>query len=131
MQGDVDRPLTMLASGTKCSWFMPQNDPKTARKKWISAMKPIGSIKIDKGAVKALVEGKSLLPIGAVGTSGDFMRGDMVSIMGPDNVEYARGLAAYSVEDTNLIMGKHSVEIESILGYAGRSALVHRDDMVV
>lgn len=131
MQGDVDRPLKALASGTKCSWFLPNNDPKAARKKWIAAMKPNGTIEIDQGAAKALADGKSLLPVGVVAVKGAFLRGDMVSIIGPDGTECARGLSTYSVADTKLIQGKHSLEIETILGYAGRSALVHRDDMVV
>ena len=131
MQGDVVRPLKALAQGEKCTWFLPKSDPKTARKKWSAAMKPNGVIQIDQGAVAALVAGNSLLPVGVIRVVGKFQRGDMVSIEGPDGVEYARGLGAYSAQDTAKIKGKQTLEIEKILGYPGRSALVHRDDMVV
>ena len=84
---------------------------------------------IDAGAARALSRGNSLLPVGAVSISGDFQRGDPVRVLGPDGRELARGLIAYGAEDARRILGKQSQVIEAALGYRGRSALIHRDDL--
>ncbi len=131
MQGDIDRPLKALAAGVRCSWFLAQSDPRTARKKWISGMKPQGALTIDDGAARALRNGKSLLPAGVVSVSGDFQRGDAVTIEDRNGVELARGLVTYTAQDATAIAGCQSTEIKDILGYPGRAALVHRDDMAV
>ena len=94
-------------------------------------MKPAGSITIDKGALKALREGKSLLPAGVTGARGKFERGDTVSVLGADGAEVARGIIAYSDVDSARIMGRKSSEIESILGFRGRDEIIHRDDLVI
>src|SRR3546814_11196483 len=82
------------------------------------------------GALKALKEGKSLLPAGVTAVEGRFERGDAVVVCDPAGQEVARGLAAYSAADARLIMGHKSREIEAILGYRGREELIHRDDLV-
>ena len=91
-------------------------------------MKPKGEIIIDAGAVQALRTGKSLLPAGVTEVKGDFGRGDPVIIAGPEGV-IGRGLARYTSAEAILIKGRRSDEIEAVLGYPGRAALVHRDDM--
>ena len=80
-------------------------------------------------AARALTRGKSLLPAGVTGVSGKFGRGDPVMIVGPDGV-IGRGLARYTSVEAAAISGRQSGDIEAILGYPGRAALVHRDDMV-
>lgn len=86
---------------------------------------------MDTGAENALHSGKSLLPAGVRNISGQFHRGDTVAIVGADGREIARGLASYDADEARQIAGRKSSEIESILGYAGRAAMVHRDDLVV
>jgi glutamate 5-kinase len=81
--------------------------------------------------VAALHSGKSLLPAGVVRVDGIFARGDAVVIRGPDGTEIGRGLVAYDAEDAAKIKGRSSADISSILGFAGRSEMVHRDDLVV
>jgi glutamate 5-kinase len=81
--------------------------------------------------VRALLQGKSLLPAGVTRAVGRFDRGDTVSIVGPDGGEIARGICAYSDADTARIMGRKSAEIESLLGFRGRDEIVHRDDLVL
>jgi glutamate 5-kinase len=66
MEGSVLRPLRALAKGANCTWFVAQADPQVARKRWINAMKPRGELRLDAGAVKALLAGKSLLPAGVM-----------------------------------------------------------------
>ncbi len=131
MEGSVLRPLTALAAGANRTWFLAQGDPQAARKRWISAMKPKGEILLDAGAARALGQGKSLLPAGVVSVSGTFGRGDPVSILGPDGAFLGKGLVRYTVAEATAIAGHRSGQIEAILGYAGRAALIHRDDMVI
>ncbi len=131
MEGSVMRPLTALAQGAARTWFLPQGDPQLARKRWIAAMKARGEVRVDAGAVAALVQGKSLLPAGVTGVAGAFGRGDPVAIVGPDGAVLGRGLIRYTFAEAQAIAGHRSGDIEGILGYAGRAALIHRDDMVL
>jgi glutamate 5-kinase len=86
---------------------------------------------IDAGALRALHEGKSLLPAGVIQARGRFDRGDTVSVVGPDGTEIARGICAYSDADAARIMGRRSSEIESLLGFRGRDEMIHRDDLAI
>lgn len=130
-EGSVTRPLTAVAEGARASWFLPDGDPQTARKRWIAAMKPKGVLRIDQGAADALRRGKSLLPAGVRAITGTFGRGDPVTISGPSGEALATGLSRYTADEARRIIGHHSAEIETILGYPGRAALIHRDDMAL
>lgn len=131
MEGSVLRPLTALANGAQRTWFVAHTDPHAARKRWINAMKPRGELRLDAGAVKAMTQGKSLLPAGVVAVTGNFGRGDPVAIVSPEGVILGKGLVRYTAVEAKAIAGHRSGEIEAILGYQGRAALVHRDDMVI
>ena len=122
-------PLSSLENGAPSTWFLAEGDPQTARKGWIAAMKPKGELIVDAGAERALRMGKSLLPAGVTGVKGVFGRGESVTITGPGG-EFGKGLARYTSTEAVLIKGRKSGEIEAVLGYPGRAALVHRDDMV-
>ncbi len=128
-KGSGTRPLTSLENGGAATWFAAEGDPQTARKGWIAAMKPKGEIMVDAGAVHALRTGKSLLPAGVTEVKGSFGRGDPVTIRGPEGV-FGKGLTRYTSAEATLIKGRRSGDIEAVLGYPGRAALVHRDDMV-
>lgn len=129
--GSVMRPLSAIENGAPCTWFAPQGDPQAARKRWIAAMKPRGSLRVDAGALAALRAGKSLLPAGVVAVGGRFGRGEPVALEGPDGAVFGLGLVRYTAEEARAIQGRRSGEIEALLGYPGRAALVHRDDMVI
>ena len=129
--GTVERPLRALAEGAPATWFIAETDPHVARKRWIGGMKPRGEITVDTGAVAALHTGKSLLPAGVTRVAGSFGRGDPVAILGPSGDRLGLGLTRYTCEEAAAIRGRHSGEIEAILGYPGRAALIHRDDMVL
>lgn len=131
MEGSVLRPLQALAGGAARTWFLPQGDPQVARKRWISAMKPRGELRLDEGAVTALRAGKSLLPAGVTAVSGSFGRGEPVAILSPEGAVLGKGLVRYTAEEAKAIAGRRSGDIAGILGYQGRAALVHRDDMVI
>ena len=130
--GKVLSPLTAIAQGGRCTWFLAAADPVAARKRWIAGqLEPKGTVHIDAGAEAALVKGKSLLPAGVTRVDGQFDRGDAVVIRGPDGRELGRGLVGYPRAEAEKIVGRKSSEIESILGHEGRSAMVHRDDMAL
>ena len=124
-------PLTALEEGARATGFVPKLDPQAARKAWISAMKPRGGLRLDAGAVAALGRGTSLLPAGVTEVTGAFQRGDPVTLSGPDGAALGLGLSRYTAAEARAIAGHRSDEIEAILGYPGRAALVHRDDMAV
>ncbi|MAC80693.1 MAG: glutamate 5-kinase [Rhodobacteraceae bacterium] len=130
-EGSPDNPLTLLENGANATWFTAQLDPQAARKRWIAAMKPKGAFVIDAGAARALGRGRSLLPAGVTGIRGGFGRGDPVAIEDPAGNSLGQGLTRYTAEEARAIRGHHSTEIEEILGYPGRAALIHRDDMAL
>jgi glutamate 5-kinase len=130
--GRVEHPLGAIAEGARCTWFLAAGNPVTARKKWIAgSLEPKGTLTIDPGAVAALRRGNSLLPVGVVRVEGDFARGDAVIIRGPDGAEIGRGLSAYDAADALKIRGRSSGDIDALLGFGGRSELVHRDNLVL
>ena len=131
MEGSTPRPLQALARGANRTWFLPKGDPQAARKRWINAMKPRGELRLDAGAVTALKAGKSLLPAGVTEVMGSFGRGDPVAILSPEGDVLGKGLVRYTATEARAIAGHRTGDIEAILGYQGRSALVHRDDMVI
>lgn len=125
-------PLRSLAEGARHTLFTASESPKAARKQWLAGILDVsGELSLDDGAVAALRNGKSLLPVGLVSVSGSFRRGDAVSIKCKNGGELGRGLAAYSSDEATAIKGCRSDQIETILGYRGRSVLVHRDDLVL
>ncbi|MDT2071340.1 MAG: glutamate 5-kinase [Planktomarina sp.] len=129
--GSPFNPLIMLENDGNSTWFLPSVDLKTARKKWISSLKPQGAVKVDAGAFNALIAGKSLLPAGVTETSGDFARGELVRILAEDGRDLGCGLVGFDSAEAQKILGCRTAEIDEKLGYASRGAMIHRDDMVL
>lgn len=130
--GKVLHPLRALGEGAACTWFLASSDPVTAKKRWIAGqLEPRGVLRIDAGAERALLAGKSLLPAGVTHVEGQFDRGDAVIIRGNGGRELGRGLIAYARDEAERIIGRRSSEIAEILGHEGRSELIHRDDMAL
>lgn len=131
-RGTESHPLKKLAGGGKHTHFAALGNPKSARKHWIAgSVHPAGSVVVDAGAAKALQSGKSLLPAGVTAVEGVFDRGDTVLIKDQNGATLGKGLSAYAAEDAVRILGRKSEDIEKILGFKGRSVLIHRDDMVL
>lgn len=125
-------PLRAIADGAPTTWFIAERDPVTARKRWIGGgLTAAGALIVDAGAEAALYAGKSLLPAGITQADGTFGRGDLVAIRNADGTEIARGLTAYDADDVLKMLGKRSSEIPALLGYTGRAAVIHRDDLVL
>ena len=129
--GHVMAPVQALEHGANATWFVAHTDPQAARKRWIAAMKPRGEIWVDQGAATALLAGKSLLPAGVTEVVGEFGRGDPVAISDANGNQLGQGLARYTAAEATKIKGRRSGDIEAALGYPGRAALIHRDDMVL
>lgn len=129
--GTSMNPLQKMEQGARATWFLPHDDPQTARKHWIAAMKVKGDIHIDAGAQKALQSGKSLLPAGVVALKGAFERGDCVAICDANGHAIGCGLTRFTADELTQIKGHQTADFEAILGHPGRSVLVHRDDMVI
>jgi glutamate 5-kinase len=130
--GAVDRPLSALASGSLCTVFPAEGSPAAARKQWLAGVLEVrGELRLDDGAVQALQDGNSLLPVGVVEVTGNFRRGDVVTVVDASGIELGRGLAEYSSDEAQAIAGLQSDRIEEQLGYRGRSVMVHRDELVL
>ena len=131
-KGTGVRPIDALLKGARHTVFHAPLRPQTARKNWIAGhLKPLGTITIDDGAAAALRNGKSLLPAGVTRVDGRFDRGDPVRIADRHGVPLGTGLVSYSAEDAAKIAGRQSQDIPQILGFEGRVALIHRDDLAL
>jgi glutamate 5-kinase len=130
--GHQRHALKRVETSARCTWFVPGGSPGTARKQWIAGtLKPSGALRIDAGAMEALLKGRSLLPAGVTAVAGRFDRGDTVSVLSPEGAEIARGISAYSDRDVGRIQGHRSTAIEGILGFRARDEVIHRDDLVI
>jgi glutamate 5-kinase len=122
----------LLAGETVGTVFQPSPTPLTDRKGWLAhALLPKGSLRIDQGAERALVErGASLLAVGIEAVEGLFERGEAVRVLASDGRELARGLSSFNSEELTLIIGLGSGEIRRRLGSVG-DAVIHRDQLVL
>lgn len=112
--------------------FTTEKQPQPARKQWLaSLLYPKGQLVLDAGAVKGICQaGRSLLPVGVIAVTGEFLRGDLVRCVDPEGKEVARGLSNYNAVDAKKLLGRVSTEIESILGFGGDEELIHRDNLI-
>ncbi|HLU07742.1 MAG TPA: glutamate 5-kinase [Woeseiaceae bacterium] len=130
--GNGLRPVSALSNGALCTVFRAQGTPASVRQQWLAgALKTRGALHLDPGAVAALQEGSSLLPVGVVGVTGQFARGDPVALLNGDGREIGRGLVAYESSEAARITGCRTDELEVRLGYRGRSVMIHRNDLVI
>ncbi|KAB2318783.1 glutamate 5-kinase [Betaproteobacteria bacterium SCN1] len=132
--GREENVLLRLAAGEAVgSQLVARQAPLAARRQWLADHLQLrGGLVLDDGAVRALVEdGKSLLPVGVKGVTGEFERGEVVAVVDPAGREIARGLVNYSAGEARRIAGKASSAIESELGYVDEPELIHRDNLVM
>ncbi len=130
--GGEANPVAAVAEGGRSTLICATGNPERARRQWIGGrIKPAGVIEVDAGAVKALKAGASLLPAGVVKVEGLFSRGDAVTIMSPGREPLGQGLSAYSSSEIEKIAGRRSDELENLLGYRRRPAVVEKNDLVL
>lgn len=125
--------LKIMQGNSVGTLFLPVKQKLTSRKRWIGfSIRPRGRIFVDKGAVEALTKkGKSLLASGITALEGNFEKGDVVSILGQDGVEFARGLINYSSNDVKRIVGLNTQTISKTPGSKPYDEVIHRDNMVL
>jgi glutamate 5-kinase len=131
VQGQSERPLTALDAGAKATLFAASETPDGAYKAWIAgSLAPQGALRLDAGAAAAVRSGASLLPSGVTAVEGRFDKGDCVAIEDEAGHRLALGLVNYAADEVARLKGRRSEEIEAVLGYRGRSVVIHRDDLV-
>lgn len=131
ISGREDHPIKRYET-TKVGTVFKASGRANARKSWLGGrMASAGTITVDAGAVDALKAGGSLLAAGIVTIDGQFERSDLVDIADMDGQIVAKGLTEYDVLDCAKIIGRRSSEVEAVLGYAPRSAVVHRSQMAL
>lgn len=130
--GQIVNPLRALQQGARCTVFRASGTPAAARKQWLAgALDVNGELRLDDGAVTALRDGSSLLPVGVVAVAGQFNRGDIVRLSDASGSEIGRGLAEYPDNEALRLAGCQSDQIEDTLGYRGRAVMVHRNELVL
>lgn len=132
--GMKENPLINIFKnlGKHGTLFLANQNNETSYKKWLSStIKVSGKIIIDEGAKNAIIKGASLLPSGVRSIFGKFFRGDIVEIKNKNNILIGKGLILYDHDEVKLIMGKKTSEIKKILGYIGKSELIHRDYLIM
>ncbi len=124
--------ILRVAAGEAIGTWLPANTtPIAARKHWLlSRQHSAGRLHIDAGAVRAIHQGKSLLPIGVETCEGAFQRGDLVKIM-HNGSQIGQGLVQYPSGDCTKILKKSTTDIENTLGYIGSEELIHQNDLVL
>ena len=129
--GNHKNPIKKILKSKKCTWFLPRISKLDARKQWIiGSVAPKGEVIIDQGAIKAINNGKSLLPAGIKKINGSFEKGDHILVKDQNDNECARGLTSFSSIEIEKIKGSHSSKIKNILGYSSREEIIHKDDLV-
>lgn len=130
--GTDPAPVTALLRGGTATWVLPSMTPEKAREVWLRGhLTPEGTVFVDAGAAKALQSGASLLPVGVTRVEGQFTRGAAVAIKDAAGALIGKGVTAYSSDDAVRIAGLQTDAVEAQLGYRGRPALVHRDDLIL
>lgn len=131
VDGRQDNPLARAMASLAGTLFLPRRDD-SGRRAWIGGrMRFNGSIKVDDGCVMALRNGKSVLAAGVIAVDGDFERGDILPVYDIVGDMIAKGLVEYGRDDLEAIMGRQTGEHEAILGHTPRSAVIHRDHLVL
>lgn len=130
--GAEDHAIANYRQGQRGTVFSATSAPLTDRKQWIRGlMAPEGYLHIDDSAMAALTNGASLLPAGMTGSDGIFNRGELVAIIDSHGKAIGQGLVSYTSVEASAMAGKFSCEAQQVLGYAARTAIIHRDDLIL
>jgi glutamate 5-kinase len=113
--------------------FTPPGKRASSYRQWIAYGRgPDGTVVVDDGAKKAIVEKKkSLLPIGIREVRGEFLEGDTVAVMDLSGHEFARGLSNFTSLELRMILGRKSCELSALLGHECDDTAIHRDNLIV
>ena len=125
--------LLRVTAGEAVGTLFRPGERLASRKHWLAfTARPRGTLELDDGAARAVREGgRSLLPAGIVAVRGSFGVGETVSCVDARGREIARGLVAYSADETERIKGEATKRIAQVLGYSNGDEVIHRDDLAV
>jgi glutamate 5-kinase len=131
--GKKEDTLRKIFNGEEIGTVFLPVEHLSSKKRWIAYATTIfGKIKINEGAAKALIKNNaSLLSAGIIEIKGRFKHGDVIGILNEAGVEFARGIVNYSSSECKKVIGKHSDEIEKILGYKNYDTVISRDNIVI
>lgn len=132
--GGAENPLRRILAGEGLgTLFVPRGEGYRSRRRWLAAgSAPAGKIRVDSGAARILGRGgRSLLPSGVVAVEGRFERGDVVAVVAPEGKEVVRGIVNFSAPEVVRIAGRHSHEIEALLGRCDYDEVVSRNNLVL
>jgi glutamate 5-kinase len=129
----AEHAAAALAGKPVGTWFHATGKRRPTRLLWLRhASDARGTLRLDAGAVRALVERHaSLLPAGITGVDGHFSAGEPVDLVGPDGSVVARGLVNYDAEELPPLLGRSTREIAAELGAGYDRTVVHRDALVL
>jgi glutamate 5-kinase len=131
--GEEPDVLTKIIEGEMIgTLFHPNSEALVQRERWIAfAGQPQGEVRIDSGAVTALLQfKKSLLPSGVTSVQGRFEVGDLIRVLDDSGKEIARGLSNFGSEEIKKIKGANTANLPNILGYKTYEEVIHRNNMV-
>jgi glutamate 5-kinase len=131
VNGTHSAPLAWALGNDRGTLFLPTRRDR-ARKAWLGGRQRLkGALTVDSGCARALLKGGSLLASGITAVEGEFSRGDPVAVLDQVGKPVAQGLAEYDAGEVEAIRGRRSEEHAALLGYAPRSAVIHRDQLVL
>jgi glutamate 5-kinase len=131
VNGTHGAPLARALGEDLGTLFVPTRRDR-ARKAWLGGRQRLkGALTVDAGCARALAKGGSLLASGITRVEGEFVRGDPVAVIDQDGGPVGQGLAEYDAAEIARLKGRRSEEHAALLGYAPRSAVIHRDQLVL
>ena len=124
--------LSSVSNERRGTFFPAQSSKLESRRRYLLSSVVIkGHLIVDDGAERALRKGSSILPVGVVGSNGDFHRGDVVDIHSVSGIRIGVGITNYSANELGLIKGIQSSEIMGKLGYEYGEEIIHRNNMTL
>jgi glutamate 5-kinase len=131
--GGTPQIIDQILAGEDVGTLVRTSEGRARRMRHIAVSgRKQGALIVNDGAMRALNERKaSLLPIGVLAVEGDFEQGDVVEIRDGSGRVHGRGLVNYDAVACRKLVGRHSDEIDALLGYRGYDALITRDNLVM
>ncbi|WP_338102129.1 glutamate 5-kinase [Methanolapillus millepedarum] len=111
-------------------FYAAEENVSNNKSRWISFSKSEGTISVDRGAMDAVIKTSGLLPKGIKSVSGNFKRGDVVSIECGGAV-FAKGITDYDAQDIEKIKGVHTDDIEKILGHKDYDNVIRKENIAL
>ncbi len=124
--GRTDQVLQRICAGENEGTLFEAAEPLRQRSRWIKNAEAQGCLEVDEGAMKAVLEKRSLLPRGIRSVEGIFHRGAVILVN--KKVKLVSGFDSSELEK---IMGRHSDEIKGIIGTDAPDVIARPEDMVI